>query len=110
MDIALADSHVGEIERSVKTVKECLRSTVHWLFLKCIPKFRVLHIVGDAVRCLNQFPRANGISAGTCPLYNRRVELGQYILVFEPSNPTNTTKARSLEAIALTPTGNANGD
>ena len=89
MDIVPADRHVGEIERSVKTVKERLRSTVHGLAFKRTPKLLVRHIVADAVRCLNQFPWANGISAHTSPL---------------------SPKARSLGAIALTPTGNANGD
>ena len=121
MDNVPADRHIGEIERSVKTVKERLRSTAHGLPFKRIPKLLVTHIVADAVRCLNQFPWANGISANTSPLSivtgaaapdynNMRVELGQYVQVFEPSDPTNTPKARSLGSIALTSTGNANGD
>ena len=121
MDIVPADRHVGEAERSVKTVKERLRSTVHGFPFKRIPKLLVVHIVADAVRCLNQFPWRNGVSRDASPLsivtgaatpdYNcMRVELGQYVQVFEPSDHTNTPKSRSLGAIALTPTGNTNGD
>ena len=121
LDVVPPDCHVGEIERSVETVKERLRATVHGLPFKRIPKLLVVHIVTDAVRCLNQFPWVNGISSESSPLslvtgaaapdYNgMRVELGQYVQVFEPSDPTNTPKARALGAIALTPTGNANGD
>ena len=120
LDVVPADCHVGEIERSVKTVKERLRATVHGLPFKCIPKLLVVHIVTDAVRCLDQFPWRNGVSDSS-PLSlvtgaaapdnnNMRVELGQYVQVFEPSDPTNTPKARSLSAIALTPTSNASGD
>jgi Reverse transcriptase (RNA-dependent DNA polymerase) len=45
------------------------------------------------------------------PDYNKlKLEFGSYVQLFEDNHPTNTTKARSLGAIALTPTGNANGD
>ena len=39
-----------------------------------------------------------------------RVEFGQYVQVFEDSDPTNTPRTRSLGAIAMTRTGNVQGD
>ena len=39
-----------------------------------------------------------------------RLEFGTYVQVFEDKQPTNTSRARSLGAIALNPTGNAQGD
>jgi hypothetical protein len=39
-----------------------------------------------------------------------RLEFGSYVQVFEDNDPSNTLQSRSLGAIALTPTGNANGD
>ena len=39
-----------------------------------------------------------------------RLEFGAYVQVFEDKDPTNTPRSRSLGAIALTPTGNAQGD
>jgi hypothetical protein len=45
------------------------------------------------------------------PDFNKlRIQFGSYAQVFEANNPTNTPKARSVGAIALTPTGNANGN
>ena len=41
---------------------------------------------------------------------NMRLEFGTYVQVFEDNTPSNTPKARSLGAIALNPTGNAQGD
>jgi hypothetical protein len=38
-----------------------------------------------------------------------KIEFGTYAQVFEDNDPTNTVKARTTEAIALTPTGNAQG-
>lgn len=81
----------------------------------------IRHLVTDAVRCLNQFPRKNGVSAtmspativvgvGTPEFTAMRLEFGAYAQVFEEFDPTNTPRARSLGAIALTPTGNAQGD
>ena len=121
MNIAPADSHVGEVERSIRTIKERLRACVHGLPFRRLPKLMITHIVVDSVRCLNQFPRANGIYSTMSPLtiitgaatpdYNAmRVELGTYVQVFEDHTPTNTPRSRSLGAIALCPTGNAQGD
>jgi hypothetical protein len=79
-------------------------------------------MVADTVRCLNQFPWPNGISATMSPAtsivtgvgtpdYNcMRIEFGAYAQVFEGNSPSNTLRARSLGALALTPTGNAQGD
>jgi len=121
MNIVPADSHVGEIERSIRTIKERLRSCVHGLPFKRLPKLMITHLVSDVVRCLNQFPRKNGVSDSLSPACivlgkpnpdynNMRLEFGSYVQVFEDNDPSNTPKARSMGAIALNPTGNAQGD
>jgi hypothetical protein len=120
MNTVTADSHVGEVERSIRTIKERLRSCAHGLPFKRLPKLFIRHMVTDVVRCLNQFPHKHGISTTMStativlgvggPDYNTmRVEFGAYVQVFEDINPTNTPRARSLGAIALNPTGNAQG-
>ena len=121
MNIVPADCHVGEVERSIRTIKERLRSCAHGLPFKRLPRLLVQHMVADVVRCLNQFPRKNGISDTMSPATivtgvghpsysSMRLEFGTYVQVFEDNDPTNTLRARSLGAIALTPTGNAQGD
>jgi hypothetical protein len=121
MNDAPPDSHVGEVERSVRTIKDRLRTGVHGLPFKRLPKIMVRHMVTDATRCLNQFPRKNGISAtmspativtgvGTPDYHRMKLEFGAYVQVFEDSEPTNTPRARSMGAIALCPTGNSQGD
>jgi hypothetical protein len=120
-DIVPADSHVGEIERSIRTIKERVRSCAHGLPFKRLPKLLIQHLVAHATICLNQFPWVHGVSRSLSPAsivtgvpppdFNKlRIEFGSYVQVFEANNPTNTPKARSVGAIALTPTGNANGD
>jgi hypothetical protein len=121
LNIVPADSHVGEIERSIRTIKERLRSCVHGLPFKRLPKLFLTHMVADTVRCLNMFPWTNGISANLSPVSivtgasppdfnNMRIEFGAYAQVFEDNVLTNTPRARTLGAIALNPTGNAQGD
>ena len=119
LDIVPADSHVGEVERSIRSLKERIRSTVHGLPFKRLPKLMVTEITKHSVQCLNRFPWKNGVSRDMSPHtivtgkpapdYNKmKIEFGSYAQVSEET--TNTTKARTLGAIALTDTGNANGD
>jgi hypothetical protein len=121
LNIVPADSHVGEIERSIRTIKERLRTCLHGLPFKRLPKLMIKHMVSDTVRCLNQFPWKHGISETLSPaaivvgvaipdFTGMRIEFGSYAQVFEDHPITNTPRARTLGAIALNPTGNAQGD
>jgi hypothetical protein len=42
--------------------------------------------------------------------HSMKVEFGSYVHVFEENSPTNSNKSRTTGAIALNPTGNAQGD
>jgi hypothetical protein len=120
-NIVAADGHVGEIERSVRTIKERLRSSVHGLPYRRLPKLVIRRLVIDVVGCLNLFPWRNGISDHLSPTAivtgqarpdyasMRMIEFGAYAQVFDDHTPTNTPYARTLGAIALDPTGNAQG-
>jgi hypothetical protein len=119
LDIVPADSHVGEVERSIRTIRERTRSAVHGMPYKGLPKLMVIELVKEAVRCLNLFPRRDGISDTMSPNtivtgeglpdYNKMtLEFGEYVQIFEPTTPSNTLHSRTLGAIALGPSGNAN--
>ena len=106
MNVVPPDSHVGEVEHSVRTIKDRLRTGVHGLPFKRLPKIIVRHMVTNATRCLNQFPRKKGISStmspativtgvGTPDYHRMKLEFGAYVQVFEDSEPTNTRRARS---------------
>jgi hypothetical protein len=121
MNIADADDHVHEVERSIRTVKERVRCTIQGLPFRRVPKIMIRAIVEGAHKSLNQFPVKDGASEIRSPLltimmgrprpdYNDlKIELGAYALVYEANDPTNTNKTRATGAIALTPTGNAQG-
>jgi hypothetical protein len=121
VNVVPADSHVGEVERSIHTIKERARSCAHGLPFRRLPRLLVTHLVADAVRCLNRFPWPNGISVTMSPASiltgvglpaygHMRLEFGSYVQLFKDNDPSNSLRARSLGAIALTPTGNAQGD
>jgi len=100
MNVVPADSHVGEIERSIRTVKERMRSTAHGLPFKRLPRVMVRELAASAVHDgLNQFPWKHGISTTLSPSaivtgqplpdYNHmRIELGAYAQVFEDHQGT----------------------
>ena len=56
LNIVPEDSHVGEVERSICTIKEHFHSCVHGLPFQCVPKLLIQHMVTDFIHCLNQFP------------------------------------------------------
>ena len=84
-----------------------------------MPKMMVIRLVQDKVMWLNSFPRKGGISK----LSNRalmdgvkldyklhcRTEIGQYVQTHEDHPIKNNMKDRTLGAICLGPTGNAQG-
>ena len=121
MEIVAADSHVGEIERSNRTVKERMRACTHGLPFRRLPKLLLVSMVADVIRCLNMLPVAHGVSDALSPLsivtgaprpdFNAmKLEFGSYVQILDAVGPTNTNRARTFGAIALLPTGNAHGD
>jgi Reverse transcriptase (RNA-dependent DNA polymerase)/Zinc knuckle len=121
LNIVTADDHVGEIERSIRTIKERVRTLIHGLPFRRLPRLMVREMVFAAVKLLNQFPVSGGISDTMSPYtimtgrpsidFNAlKLEFGLYVQVFENNNPTNTMKERNTGAIVLSHTGNVQGD
>jgi hypothetical protein len=120
LDIVPVDEHVGEVERSIRTIKERARCTIHGLPYRRYPKAMIIDLVHASVRSLNQVPAQDGISDRISPLtlvtgqgnvdYNQlKLCFGSYVQVFEDNTITNTTAPRSIAAIALTISPNENG-
>jgi hypothetical protein len=89
---------------------------------KQLPKTMIKEIVRFSVNCLNQLPADDDVSDTLSPNtimtgkanpdYNKMsVEFGAYEQIYEPTIfATNTLRSRTTGAIALTATGNAQGD
>ena len=121
LNVVPADCHVGEVERSIRTIKERVRSCAHGMPYRRLPKLLITHMVADAVRCLNMFPAVDGVSRSLSPAtlvtgvpppdFNTlRLEFGAYVQLFDDPAPSNTIRSRTFGAIVLTPTGNLQGD
>ena len=116
-----ADDHVGDIEVSIKLVKEDLRCTVQGLPYRRYPKLMIIEMVADVLRKRTQFPANDGISDKLSPLtivngdgppdFNKmKFEFGAYDQAFQSNKKTNTNTTRSVGAIALSMTPNKNGE
>lgn len=104
----------------VRIIKERVRTTVPGLPCQHLPTVMVKELVANAVKALNMFLANNGIldtmspwmivtSLGN-PNYNKlHLEFGAFMQAFKDETPTNTNDPWMVGAIALNPSGNAQG-
>ena len=115
-----AGEHIGDIEQSIRTVKEGARTTIQGLPFKRYPTVLVNAIIQKSVGDRNSFPEENRVSKDMRPRmiitgqpkidYNDcKLELGQYCEVYTHTDPTNRQHTRSIGGIALLPSNNNGG-
>ena len=115
-----ADEHVGDIERSIRTIKEGIRCIVQSLPYTRYTKLMINRLVTYVLRNKNQLSSSTDISDRMSPLgivlghplpdYNNlQLEYGTYVQVFEDRKITNRTDSRCTGAIALSMNPSANG-
>jgi hypothetical protein len=113
------DEHVGDIERFIRTLKERIRAIYNTLPFKSVPPRLVIEMAKSCVYWLNAFPNPRGISDTLSPRmiitgqkmdYNRhcKYQFGQYVQTHEQHD--NSMAPRTIGALALYPTGNAQGN
>ncbi len=118
LNTAGEDEHVPEVERCIRTVKERTRCTYNCLPFERFPPLLIVEMVFLSVFWMNAFPHKNGISASLSPRTivtgrhvdfktHCRIEYGQYVQTHEKHN--NTMDTRTVGALALRPTDNAQG-
>ena len=110
--------HVPEVERFIRTLKERIRSVYNTLPFTSMPPRMMIELVYYCNFWLNSFPTEEGISKSLSPRtivtgnhinYSKhcRIEFGEYVQTHEEHD--NTMLPRTIGAIALRPTGNAQG-
>lgn len=113
------DEHVGEIERYIRTLKERMRAYYNTLPFNRVPARLVIEMAKAGVYWLNAFPHKRGISATASPReivtgqkvdFNRhcKYQFGEYVQTHEQHD--NSMAPRTIGALALRPTGNAQGN
>jgi hypothetical protein len=112
------DEYVGDIERYIRTIKERVRSVFNSLPFKQIPARMIIELAKSAVFGRNTFPAKNGvfvelisraIVTGSTIDFHRhcQYEFGEYVQTHEAHD--NSMGSQTVGAIALRPTGNAQG-
>ena len=113
-----AKDHVREIECHIRTIKERSRSVLCMLPFKQLPTRIVIELIHCVIFWLNSFPARKGISNTMSPralvlgstidyATHCKIEFGAYVQTHEPHD--NSMLPRTTGAIALRPTGNAQG-
>jgi hypothetical protein len=118
LNITGREEHVPEIERYIRTIKERVRSVYNSLPFKKIPQVMIAELVSYCNFWMNAFPKPDGISTTISPRtiitgrhvdYQKhcKIEFGEYVQTHEEHD--NTMRPRTIGAISLRPTGNAQG-
>jgi hypothetical protein len=113
------DEHVGEIERFIRTLKERMRAIYNSLPFNHMPPRLVIEMAKHSIYWLNSFPHPNGVSADMSPRtiitgqtvdFTRhcKYEFGEYVQTHEQHD--NSMAPRTIGALAMRPTGNAQGN
>ena len=115
LHIVGANEHVGDIERSIRAIKECTRCHVHRLPYTRYPKLMVAGMILHIVKSLNNLPSETGIQGNISPAtlitgcgplkYESLMQLnfGDYVHAHETKQVTNDQSRRTVGAIALYP-------
>ena len=118
LNVVAAEEHVPEIERHIRTIKERARSVITMLPFTRYPARIIIELIYFCVFWLNSFPATGGISDTLSPrtiilgstldyAAHCKLEFGTYVQTHEQHD--NSMLPRTTGAIALRPTGNAQG-
>ena len=120
LNCSAPNEHVQAVERNIKTIKERVRSLIHGMPYKRLPKNFKRELIITCITMLNAIPRRASISTEYSPRemvegkaldFNKhcRVAPGDYCLVHEERLATNTMEPRALRAMAIGPDNNIQG-
>ena len=112
------DEHVGDVERFIRTIKERMQAIYNTLPFQKVPARLIAEMGKASIFWLNSLPQKNGLQGKLSPRtivtgqkldFKRhcRFQFGQYVQTHEEHN--NSMSPRTVGALALRPTGNAQG-
>jgi hypothetical protein len=122
LNVVAAGEHVGDVERSIRTVKESTRCHIHRLPFKYYPKQLIIGCMVHSIKCLNDMLADDSVSEdlGAHTLITGlpeksyrdiiKLNFGDYVQAYNvQGNVTNNNNARTVGAIALYASGNVQG-
>ena len=116
LNCCMADKHVPEIKWYVQTLKDRTQSVFNVLPFKNLTQLALIHLLKNCTLWLNAFPAMNGVSSVHSPHFlltgqelsfdkHAVLEFGSYVQTHEEHS--NGMEPRTMGAICLGPTGNA---
>ena len=110
----------GDIENSIKFLKERLHCLWNGLPFCCVPWVMITAGINFCIDMINALPASNGISDTLSPativtgheppnVVNLQLNFGDYVQLQMDNNPTNTMLPQHLDCIALQPTSTTQG-
>jgi len=120
LNVTAAQEHVPVIERKIRVIKERFRAVRSTLPFRHLPSRVIIEAVTYCVLWMNAHPSKNGVSDVFSPreiMTNTRLDyakhckvlFGSYCQVYQENQPSNTDVERTVDALCLGPTGNAQG-
>ena len=119
LNLASANEHVPDIERKIRVIKERVRAVAYGMPFNALPPRMLVHSVLFVTKQLNLFPVKGGISTQFSPKQIMTGEVVNYKFCAQPfgcycqisseGTPRNSLLARTEGALALGPSGNAQG-
>jgi hypothetical protein len=119
LNLTSANKHEPFIERCIRVVKERVWFIRHSIPFQTIPKIIMMHMVFYVVKLLNYFPEKGGVSEiyGSKAIMSGEITdfkkfslpFSTYCQVHEEKLPQNSLAERTLGAISLGPSRNAQG-
>ena len=112
------DEHVGDIKRFICTIKERMQAIYNTLPFQKVPARLTIEMAKASVFWLNSLPQKNGLYSELSPRtivtgqkldfkQHCHFQFGEYVQTHEEHD--NSMSPRTVGALALRPTGNAQG-
>ena len=120
LNLVAHGEHCGDIESSIKFLKERLHCLWNGLPFRCVPWVMITAGVTFCVDMINALPASDGISDTLSPativtgceppnVADLQLNFGDYVQLQIHNNPTNTMPPCHIDCIALQPTGTTQG-
>ena len=121
LNVSTADEHASEIERAIRVIKERARAHLIMMPFPHYPRLLKRHLIHHLITLVNLSVHPNSVFPYLSPAtiiightfdayIHCRVKFGLYCQAFDEPSPLNSTvKPRTLDTLALRPTGNRQG-
>ena len=118
LNLASALEHVPAAEKNNRDIQDLVRSTFHSTPFKALPNTMTIWLVEETAKKMNYFPVKGGVSQYFSPrhlLHQKKLDYAKhckipqfaFVQAHDEPDPSNTQVQRTLDALYISPTENA---